>query len=117
VSPSQCAPNLAGNPAADAGARPGKKAADPFIVCFFDRMLASSILGDKFHGGSDKPLRPSLVGADEPRIERDQKLQFLAIRDSARQIVALKTADIAIANLALGAHVADEFLKLSINHR
>jgi hypothetical protein len=79
-------------------------------------MLVYFLFGDKLQNGSDKPLRPSFVGANELCICGNQQFQFFTIRYSARQVVPLKTADITIADPALGGDVADEFLKLSVNH-
>jgi hypothetical protein len=79
-------------------------------------MLAYFLIGDKLRNSSDEPSRPGLVGARELRIERDQELRLFAIGNSGRQSVALKTADIAIADLALGDHSADEFLKFCVSH-
>jgi hypothetical protein len=49
---------------------------------------------DEIRNNRREPLRPSLVDSNKLGIERDQHLQFFTVRDSVRQIAALKAADI-----------------------
>lgn len=64
--PLEFAPDLSGDPAAQARRRCGKNAPDPFDVSFFDWILAYLRCADKLGNGSDEPLHPGPVSANDP---------------------------------------------------